>query len=99
MEAMRGLVRTSRPDNSARYRLAEVGRQMPPSRNGKPVGPGTVKRWIVVGVLSRKNPDGARIYLEAERFPSGWAVTNEAIRRFIDALTRDRLPGGATLRR
>jgi hypothetical protein len=80
----------SRANHPRRHRLAEAARYFPPSRAGKAVGPQTLKRWITDGVRART---GGRIRLAAERFPSGWLVTDEAIRGFIDALTSDRLGG------
>ena len=77
-----------RPEQRRRYRLGEAARRFDPSREGRPVGPGALKRWIEVGVKAR---NGGRIRLAAERLPSGWVVTDEAIRQFIDALTLDRL--------
>ena len=73
---------SNRQAQSRRYRLGEASRRFPPSRQERPVGPGALKRWIEVGVKAR---NGGRIRLGAERLPSGWVVTDEAIRKSVDA--------------
>jgi hypothetical protein len=59
-------------------------------RTGAAIHPSTVTRWIVRGVRLR---DGRVLKLEARRFPGGWGVTDEAIERFLEALTADRSGG------
>jgi hypothetical protein len=66
---------------------AQIGRRCPPNREGAPVSPTTVVRWIVNGVRRR---DGGRLRLPALRYPGGWRIAEDDFERFIAALTQDR---------
>lgn len=58
---------------------AEVAKDLPPSRRGRPVHAQTVAGWMKSGKL------------KGWKFPSGWMTTDEAVAEFIDRLTRDAL--------
>jgi hypothetical protein len=64
--------------------LAQVARSLPSQRNGRPVHPGTLVRWILVGVCG---PDGSRVKLAACRVGGRWATSRAALDRFSAALT------------
>ena len=65
----------------------EIARQIPSSRNGKPVHVATIGRWREPGVRAK---NGSRIKLRCVRFPGGWRTTVEWVRQFLDAVTLDR---------
>lgn len=64
--------------------LAAAAKLLPPVREGRPINPATIHRWVRSGV---RGPDGKRIYLEGVRVGGCWATSREAIQRFTDALT------------
>src|SRR5262245_61514796 len=72
--------------------LAEAARRIPPTRNGVPVHPSTLTRWILAGAAA---PDGRRVRLEAVRLGGRWVTSEEAIYRFALALTAGVDPASA----
>jgi hypothetical protein len=64
--------------------LPQAARRFPPFRQGRPVNPSTIWRWISNGV---KLPDGRRVKLGAVRLSGRWLTSVEAIERFIAAQT------------
>jgi hypothetical protein len=77
------------PGRPAEYSLPDTAARIPSTRTGKRTHPDTVKRWILEGVKLR---NGSRLRLAARRYPGGWAVAEDALRDFTDALTADRTP-------
>ena len=61
--------------------LRDAARILPSSRQGKPVHPSTILRWILNGV--RRRSDGSIVRLEALRMPGGWATTEDALSEFF----------------
>jgi hypothetical protein len=59
---------------------AQAAKLLPPTRQGKPVSPSTVWRWIEHG------SHGVR--LEAVKLPHGWRTSAAALQRFFDERTR-----------
>jgi hypothetical protein len=66
--------------------LAAAARRLPPFRNGRPVSPSTIWRWITEGV---KLPDGRTVRLEGARIGARWVTSAEALARFVSAQTPD----------
>jgi hypothetical protein len=64
--------------------LTEAANLFPSFRNGRPVHPATLTRWILKGV---RGPNGACVRLEALKRPAGWITSVEAVERFLAALT------------
>lgn len=64
--------------------LPQAARRFPPYRQGRPVSPVTIWRWISAGV---KLPGGRRVKLGAVRVSGRWLTSVEAIERFIAAQT------------
>jgi hypothetical protein len=64
--------------------LGQAARRFPPYREGRPVNPSTIFRWIMSGV---RLPDGSRVQLEAVRLGGRWLTSGPAIQRFIDRQT------------
>ena len=64
--------------------FSQVARVLPPGRNGRPVAPSTVFRWVRDGVRG--------IRLEAIRIGGRWLTTREAVARFSAALTAAEAP-------
>src|SRR4051812_28978954 len=69
--------------NEKRLSLAEAARLIPPTRLDRPVAVSTLIRWVTQGV------QGVR--LEAFRLGWRWVTTEEAIDRFMETLTAQRL--------
>lgn len=67
--------------------LAQAAALLPPGRNGRPVSPSTLVRWIVDGVAG---PDGTLVRLEAIRLGGRWVTDEDAIRAFAERLTPSR---------
>jgi hypothetical protein len=67
---------------------AEVARNLGPGRNGRPIHPSSVIRWIVDSV---RLSNGARLRLRASRLPGGWRINDDDLRDFVAAVTADRL--------
>jgi hypothetical protein len=63
-------------------------RWIPRNDNGKPVNASTVARWIRQGMLTN---DGKRIVLEVQYRGNLPMTSQEAVRRFFDAVTAARL--------
>jgi hypothetical protein len=59
--------------------LAQAARRLPPFRQGKPINPSTIFRWITEGV---NVPGGLRVRLEAVRLGGRWLTSAEALERF-----------------
>src|SRR5947209_3645743 len=74
--AARLLTETLRP-------LADQARRLP-CRHGRPPHPATLLRWIQRGVRGRA---GERVILEGVRVGSTWYTSDEAIGRFLVALS------------
>lgn len=68
--------------------LSTAGRRFPGVRGNAGVDPSTVFRWVTQGT---KATDGSRVKLEAVRVGGRWLTSDQAIARFVAALT-----GGAT---
>jgi hypothetical protein len=68
--------------------LSHAAQLIGSQRNGRPIHPGTLTRWIIQGVRLQ---DGERVRLQARRFPAGWRTTREWLDEFATSLTRDRL--------
>jgi hypothetical protein len=64
--------------------LSQVTRNMPPGRNGKQPTKGCVMRWILRG---SRGPDGSLVRLEAVRLGGRWVTSEQALQRFVEALT------------
>jgi len=64
--------------------LPQAARRFPPFRQGRPVNPSTVWRWVFTGV---RLPDGRRVRLDAVRLSGRWLTSVEAIERFVAAQT------------
>jgi hypothetical protein len=64
-----------------------------PGRNGRPIHPASIIRWIVDGV---RLTNGARLRLRAARWPGGWRIADDDLDDFVAAVTADRL-GDTTL--
>jgi hypothetical protein len=62
----------------------QLARRGPSTRQGKPLHPSTVLRWILQGV---KTPDGRRVKLEACRYGGRWVSSLAAFQRFLEAQT------------
>lgn len=69
--------------NETLVSLATAARKVP-GRGGRPLHPSTIFRWICEGV---RTPDGVRLKLEACRIGFSWKTSEQALRRFVDALT------------
>jgi hypothetical protein len=61
-----------------------------PTRNGRPVHPSTIIRWITKGARLQ---DGSILKLRAKRFPGSWAVSDADFDDFIATLTADKCGG------
>jgi hypothetical protein len=81
-----------RSDSDRFWNLAEAARHLGAGRNGRPIHPATLTRWILDGVRLR---DGGRLRLRAARLPAGWRTTASWLDEFIAALTADRAGGPA----
>ena len=69
------------------YPFAEAARRFLPKKpDGRTTHPSTVGRWALKGVLSQA---GDRVWLEHARVGGRLFTSAEAIRRFIDRLSRD----------
>src|SRR4051812_20328400 len=66
--------------------LGEAARRMPSAREGKPVNPSPLWRWIHAGV---KTSSGQVVRLDALRLGGRWVPSLEALQRFADAQTPD----------
>lgn len=65
--------------------VGAAGRKFPGQRGNKSTDPVTIWRWITQGA---KGPDGVtRIKLEAVRVGGRWLTSEQAIGRFVAALT------------
>jgi hypothetical protein len=64
--------------------LAEAARLIPPARGGKRTHLSTLLRWILTGCTG---PGGETVRLEGQRLGSRWVTSQEAIQRFMAALT------------
>jgi hypothetical protein len=64
--------------------LAAAAKRCPPLRNGRPVSPSTLFRWIVSGI---RGPNGERVRLDRAKFGRSWVTSSEAIIRFMAATT------------
>src|SRR5229473_3410516 len=62
----------------------QLARRGPSTRQGKPLHPSTVLRWILDGV---KTADGRRVKLEACRCGGRWVTSAAAFQRFVEAQT------------
>jgi hypothetical protein len=75
--------------------LVQLARQVPSSKDGKPIRHATLRNWIIRGVALR---GGGRIRLRATRFPSGWRSTDAWFAEFLQAIdaaaTGERLSAG-----
>lgn len=60
---------------------AQIGRRY--SRDGKPLHPSTINRWINRGVVTRS---GARVRLRALRCPGGWRILQKDVDAFLAAV-------------
>lgn len=70
----------------------DAARLFPPSRGGRPVAVGTVMRWGLKGCPAKApGRKGERIYLWMVRGPGQWMTSADAVARFLEALTADRL--------
>ncbi len=65
-------------------RLQQVGKYLPPTRNGKHPTLSCVLRWILQGV---KLPSGETVRLEAIRISGRWITSVEALQRFAERQT------------
>jgi hypothetical protein len=66
--------------------LGQAAGLFPPYREGRPVNPSTIFRWIVKGV---KRWDGTVVYLGGVRCGDRWLTSREAVARFIEMQTPD----------
>jgi hypothetical protein len=66
--------------------LGQGARKFPSYREGRPVHPTTLYRWITDGVKLR---DGSVVRLEGVRCGDRWLTSEEAIVRFIERQTPD----------
>jgi len=64
--------------------LSEARRRYIPLRNGKPIAPSTIMRWIHAGIRAG---DGSVVRLEAIKAGKALTTTPAAIRRFFSTLT------------
>lgn len=64
--------------------LVQAAALLPPARQGRPVSPSCVFRWIKDGV---RTPDGRTVRLEAVRLSGRWLTSREALQRFAEAQT------------
>jgi hypothetical protein len=64
--------------------LDQAAKRLPPFRQGRPVNPTTVSRWITEGICL---PDGRRVRLDAVRVGGRWLTSVEALNRFAAAQT------------
>ena len=64
--------------------VAQIARQSPPTKDGRPVHPSTVNKWITRGV---KLPDKSILKLRAIRYPGGWSVSPDDLDQFLATLT------------
>jgi hypothetical protein len=71
--------RTMMNQNETLLSISQAARLLPPGREGKPVHPSTVLRWILAG--------SGGVRLEARRMGSRWVTSREALDRFSAALT------------
>jgi hypothetical protein len=76
------------PDPPVYRPLPAAAKRIPSARAGKQMHPSTLTHWIVHGA---KLSDGSYLRLEAKRFPAGWMISDEAVERFLDRLTADRM--------
>lgn len=60
--------------------LPECARRIPPSRQGCPVSPSCIWRWIAHGV---RLPSGEVVRLEAARLSGRWLTSIPALERFL----------------
>jgi hypothetical protein len=76
--------------------LAEAARLLPSLRQGKPVNPATLTRWIIHGVSVA---GGGRLRLEGVKVGHTWVTSAEAIERFLARQTAAALgePEGAAV--
>lgn len=64
--------------------LSKAAKMMPSLRQGKPVHPSTLVRWIVHGAVG---PDGTVVRLEAVRLGGHWITDSDALNAFAAKLT------------
>jgi hypothetical protein len=76
------------PVNETLRSFAEAAKRLPMLRGGKSVNPSTVWRWTKRGVRAR---NGVRVRLESIKIGGTCCVSDEAILRFIHALSADEL--------
>jgi hypothetical protein len=60
--------------------LAQAARRLPSARQGRPVSPSCLWRWIARGIIL---PDGRCVRLEAARLADRWLTSEPAIERFV----------------
>jgi hypothetical protein len=66
--------------------FAEASRRLPALRGGRPVHPTTLWRWAARGVRGR---DGVTVRLESIKVGGTCCTSDEALLRFIHALSAD----------
>ncbi len=71
--------------------LSQAAERFPPFRQGRPVTPSCLARWILQGV---RGPNGSRVKLEAARLAGRHLTSSQAIIRFI-AAQQDTAPDSA----
>src|SRR5438552_885571 len=74
--------------------LAAAAHRLPPLRDGRPLSPATVSRWIIRGTLL---PDGSRLRLAAVKVAGRWCTTVEALNRYLGDVTAASLPTSSTV--
>jgi hypothetical protein len=62
----------------------QVARRAPSTRQGRPLHPSTVLRWMLSGV---RTANGRTVRLEAVRLGGRWVTSAAAYRRFVVAQT------------
>ena len=71
--------------NEATVSLGDARRDLIPRKNGKPISPATLYRWIDQGVRAG---DGSRVKFPAVRIGRDLVTTRESVKRFFDELMR-----------
>lgn len=66
-------------------KLSDVGRHLPPSKNGKPVSLSCALRWVLSGIKVPGTDEVVR--LEAIRVGGRWLTSVEALQRFAERQT------------
>src|SRR5437773_2658802 len=64
----------------------QIARRCASTRQGRPVHPATVLRWILDGVRTH---DGRKVKLEACRCGGRWVTSSAAFQRFLSNQTPD----------